>query len=346
MQTSKRQILKAIVAVVCIAAVIIGASVLVIEPMIRSESFYYLDAASRKQQAGSFDFLFIGDSDGMTAFCPSMFDTQTGYTSYNLSGTMMTPESEYVLLKKELSRNPVKRVVLQLSYETFCRDPEREHGDGNSVTIQRMESLGDRADFLANHVDLNQWMDIYSRLLTSGMSFWKDKLSGNLKISHDASSNGWYAAKANDLTLSDEEAQQLLNSKQVSLAFTYDYTREIADVIQLCKEQNTEIFIVILPVSAEHIWKFDGWDGFSDWISSFCEENQVNLYDFNLLKSKNELFSDAVSYKDYAHMSKDGAEAFTTAFGQLMLALDAGEDSSAMFYDTYSEMKEDSPYQQ
>lgn len=344
MQTSKKDVVKALVAVACLLAMLIGFSVLIIAPMLHAGTSYYADADTRKQTAGDYDFLFIGDSDGLTAFRPSLFDEQTGYTSYNLSSTMMTTETERYLLEKEMQRNPVKHVVLQFSYETFCRDPEREHGDGNSTTVQRLDNFGECCDFLIRNVDVDQCMDIHSRLLTVGLSFWKDKLTGNLKSNYDASARGWRCTAGNDLQLSDEEVVSVYNSRTLSMEFTHDYTEEIASIFRLCKDYNVDIIVVILPVSAEHIWRIDGWDRFYDWASDFCADNQVPMYDFNLYKGKNDLFSDAVSYKDYAHMSEEGANAFSTAFGQVMQVLSEGKDPSSMFYTSYSEMKADSPY--
>lgn len=327
-----------------LVALVSAVSALLIEPMIRNEGVYCCDAQLRKTLSGTIDFIYIGDSDGMTGFCPELFDQSTDSRSYNLSGTMMTMHSRYYLLEKEIRRNPISTVVLQISPEALLRK-NTNYGDGDSATLMRLDSLAERIGFMLRYVAVNDWLNIYSRHLVEGVSYWKDVLTGSIDGSQvDYSARGWKKVAAVDVSLSSEEAASKYNTSNFEADFFEDSVDELRDVIALCKENNIRVILVSQPFSDAWIWETDAWDNYGNWLKDFSRENDCEFLDFNLLKDRYVLFSDERSFKDTVHMSEDGATAFTMAFAETLNRISAGDEIDTLFYDSYVEMKLDSPY--
>lgn len=84
---------------------------------------------------------------------------------------------------------------------------------------------------------------------------------------------------------------------------------------------------------------------FTEWANAYCAEQNVEFYDFNLLRERFALLSDEDCYStDPMHMSEKGARMFTEAFVRIIQAAADGQDVSSSFYQSYSEMQWDSPY--
>ena len=340
MRTFKKIGIVSLILVVLVSSV----SALLIEPMIKNEGVYCCDAHLRETLAGTIDFVYIGDSDGMTGFCPELFDNSTGYTSYNLSGTMMTMHSRYYLLEKEIRRNPIGTVVVQLSPEALLRK-NTNYGDGDSATLMRLDSFSERIGFMLRYVAVDDWLNIYSRHLVDSISYWKNVLTGSIDGSQvNYSARGWKKISAVDVSLSPEVASSKYNISSFEADFFEDSVDELKDVIALCKENNVRVILVSQPFSDAWIWETDDWDYYGNWLKNFSEENDCEFLDFNLLKDRYALFSDEKSFKDTVHMSEDGAKAFTMALAETLNKMSVGEEIDTLFYDSYAEMKLDSPY--
>jgi signal transduction histidine kinase len=74
----------------------------IIAPYMNSEFSYFQDNKLRESIAGEIDVIAIGASHGLNAFDTGILDASLDCFSYNLSASMMTLDSKYYLLKKEL----------------------------------------------------------------------------------------------------------------------------------------------------------------------------------------------------------------------------------------------------
>lgn len=309
-----------------------------------NEWAYYCDSSLRDSLAGEIDFVFIGDSDGMTAFSPKEFDRITGMNSYNLSGSMVTYETEEYLLKKELARNPVESVVIQISHDMLSRKPSSEHADGDSVTYQRLRNPTDRMKFLFGCVPFHDWFDLESRLLITGFSNWKEALTNGNIEKCDTIEKGHRNRPIKDQTLNEDQIISLYNSEQISTSYEYEFYKEYIFIANMCKLYGCKVYFVVLPLPDYEVWKKAGWDDFSQYVNEHFSIEDVTVIDFNLLKERYNLFSDAESFVDAAHFSVEGSKQFTDAFSKLYLDIKFGKNISSRFYDSYEVMKNDSPY--
>ena len=112
-----KRILKTVslfLAVIIVLSVVFGALYL------RGENYDYQDYRERDALAGELTMLINGASYVMYGIDPDVLDAYLGANvhSYNLTTSMLTLEGRYALLKKELERNPVKTVILEVSPDT------------------------------------------------------------------------------------------------------------------------------------------------------------------------------------------------------------------------------------
>lgn len=339
MQTFKKVIISCSVFI----AILLIISAVVIEPMIQFGMYYYCDGNYRDHTAGEYELFFMGDSDGLAAFSPSAFQKYTGIKSYNLCGEKNTSTSEYYLLNKELKRNPVRTVFLQVGVDTFQRDYSNEHSEGNAVTLMRTNSFIERIGFLAKYEPIDRWLDIYSGMMTRGILCWERQLTHNNDSRFNEQLKGWHKLDSVDLSLNEKEALASYNTEELDCEFRSDRVEEFLSIINMCKEYGAEVIVVMVPMADKYIWKKANCDEIYDRIYSLCVENNTPFVDFNLFKDRYELFSDKYSYKDSIHLSAVGAESFTKRLAEIYSCY---EIDDSFFYDNYELMKADSPYAQ
>ncbi|MBR6825076.1 MAG: hypothetical protein IKM59_00865, partial [Oscillospiraceae bacterium] len=236
--------------------------------------------------------------------------------------------------------------IIEISHDTLTRDQTSEYATGDAVTIARLSSFSKRLSFMLDSVSTDDWLNVYSRLFTSAISFYGDILQNEADSDVDYKSKGILYKEANDVSLPQESVPTLCNSSM----FNADYPAENIDVldsiIQLCKSYNIRVIVVVVPVSDASIWRRCGLDDFYIWLSAFCSKMGCEMYDMNLAKDRYSLYHDDISFYDETHMSMAGAKAFTKALCDIVNKSRTGEDISPLFYKSYNEMKQDSPYMQ
>ncbi len=324
--------------------VLILSSVVLIAPYRKQEAYYYNDAALRRSLAGQVDFLVVGASHAMNGFDTRVLDRELGVFSYNAGGPSASMYGRCWMLQKELKRNPVKTVVIELSYQSFTRAQSADYCMGDGMTLDRMDTFSERLKYLVGYVGVDDWLNYYSRTLKSGLLAWGNVLRGNVKSNVDHETKGFIVQEISDQTLSPEEAVSIYNSEIYDGVFLKEELRELDAIMEFCEKNGVYPILAVVPISDRFIWQTDTFDYLSDWFRNYCEQHNCEGYDFNLLKNRYELFSDQRSFSDLNHMSTEGAGVFTQVFCDTIQRAAGGEDVSDMFYDSYSEIKALSPY--
>ncbi len=329
---------KFILSVLCFLLALILLSGILLYPVFNYELRNYRDANLRASLAGQIDYLFLGASHGVAAYQPVTVDAQLGTSSYNLSCQMMDWNSRIYMLEKELARNPVEHVVIEISYNALYRDETTEHAEGQALTVQRMDSLGEALRFMCNNVSVNDWLNIYSRLLISGVAQWMDLLKGDTTKQIQYENRGFYSMDSNTINLEE------ISGTNVHTEYLQENMLKLEQVLQMCRDAQAECSIVVVPVSDSLLYKSEGFDSFYEYMKGYCLEQGCEFYDFNLLRSRYSLFSDSYSFYDTVHMSDQGATAFSNAYADVMKRVKNGEPIDMLFYGSYQEMLQDSPH--
>ena len=295
-----------------------------------------LEASGR---VGRCDLLIVGASQAECSFIPAVLDEALGCVSCNLAISAMTNDDKYLILERELARNPVKTVVIEVSQDAMERPNKNDLADGNYAVYDQLASARDRWDYLIHHTPFDNWLYVYAKDMVSG-------ICGMLSLPEDTSrfeNRGYMFWEPQDYTLKAEAAAMAHQSLTFSTDNYLDSTIAGLDrLIALCKQNNTRVIVAVVPVSDGFLWTYRQMDAFRLWLNGFCQEREIACYDFNLHRQRYSLFSDAISYgSSNTHMSQPGAQAFSSLFAEVISA--PGQDSQ--FYGSYEEMLRDSPYQ-
>ncbi len=329
---------KFILSLLCFLLVLVILSSIIMYPVYHYELRSYRDGNLRESLAGEIDYLFLGASHGVTAYCPSIVDAELGNSSYNLSCQMMDWDSRIYMLEKELARNPVKHVVIEVAHNALYRDEKTEYAEGTTFTVMRMDSLGEALRFMLEYVSINDWLNIYSRLLTAGLAQWLDLLHGDMSKQLRYENRGFYPMESNAITLDD--------APDVSIHTNYlpENVERLEQLIQMCKDFQIKCSIVVVPVSDAYLYNSSGCDDFYEYMENFSQEHGCEFLDFNLLRNRYSILSDSYSFYDSVHMSEAGAKAFSKTYADVIKSLDNGDSIDTLFYSSYQEMLADSPY--
>lgn len=339
MRDSKRAILS--VCAVVLAAILLSLLIIYpVAPVTKNQ-----DAWLRDSLAGELDYLIAGASQAQCALYTPEIDGVLQCSSYNLSYDALGNYEKKVLLEKEMSRNPVKTVVLELSYDLPFSTRKTDYTDANIHFINRIDTFSERLAYYASYVNTeNKWF-VYSdaiwgslHTLLFGASDKVDDEAAQLK--------GSRLLPGRDYRLQQDEIAAALDSEPMDTqAFCAETVDAFAELIALCKAHGAEVVVAVVPVSEQYLWRKANLDAFDDWARAFCEENGVAYYDFNLLIERDTLLSDEDCYStDTHHMSETGAKRFSKRFAEILQAANQGEDVSPLFYPSFKEAKTHSPY--
>jgi hypothetical protein len=290
------------------------------------------------------DLLIAGASQPQRAIIPSMLDESLGTYSYNLGGGWMNLIGDYRLLETELERNPVKDVFLAVSYATLTRTEASDDYEGDTYIVPRLETMQDKADYVLRCVDYRGYVSLYEYYVQQGWAYMLSAIRGEPVHNVNYDYRGWRPVTTKDVSLAEDKVDQMHDSKPLDVDVRDENVKQLQDVLTLCRDHGAKVYLVVIPLSDQRMWRQSGWDTFLDYMQAFADENDVPLYDFNLLKNRWDLFNDKTSYCNDNHLSEEGAKVFTPVFAEIMGKAMAGEDVSAYFYDSYEQVKDMSPY--
>jgi len=301
------------------------------------------DQALRAQLAGQIDTLIIGQSYAMNGVVPRRLDEKLGTHTYNLSGSLMPIYGQQYMIEKELARNPIRHVLLEITPDTFTNDETKTYGNGDSYIVARLDSAAERLDYLIRHVPLSDWPNIYARTLLQSMRSLAYRILGRAELIDDANM-GFVPLKAEDVSVDLDWARAWHRSQSIFMSPLEENFRKYERLIQACKDAGCEVTIFYTPVSHVKVWQLYDQDNFLNRAKEIAEKYDAALFDFNLLKSRYERFSDDASFSDQNHLSAEGAEVFSGVMGDVLARYRAGEDVSSLFYADYQEVIHDSIY--
>ena len=315
-------------------------SVCTMELYFSGEDHYYQDCDERDSLAGTIDTLIIGASHAERGFDPSVIDEELGCNSYNLAGPDFTMWGRYDLLKKEIARNPVKSVVLEVSdYTLTKRTSSGTEVEGDLYYMGRIGSFPQRVIYFAENFSPEDYISSYQFFMVYGIDSIKRILQGKYMSTYDwpYRYKGYKMYETADGGSKDMTTDYAKKYKKRHIEFEImdqkvEYLQKIVD---LCQENDVELTLVCVPVSKAMLCKTDDNDFWYTWYSEFAEENGIAYYDFNLLRNRDELFSDETSFHDQEHLSNEGADVFSEAYAEIVRLAAAGEDTSGLFFESY-----------
>lgn len=327
---------KAMLATLGFLACVLLAAVVIVWPYFTGTFYYYEDAQVREELAGSLNVLVSGASHGYCAFDTGVLDEELGANSYNLSGSLMTMYGRTVLLRKELARNPVDTVFIELSLNTLTRDRAAEGPEGDIYVLSRMGSLASGMDFFFEAFLPEEYLSVCADTLERGLSCWSDLLHNEPSEGKPAD-KGFLRRDSQDLSLTPEAFAQLHHSFVTNESALWENKEYLWEMVELCQSRGIDVVFVTTPLSDRLLAEYTNLDVPYQWHQYYAKQYGCHYLDFNLYRQRDALFPDDTAFYDKYHLSESGAEAFSRELADLYLRIRNGEDVSSLFFESYAE---------
>ena len=308
-----------------------------------SETLTIRDDRLRASLAGSLDRLMLGSSHAWNGFAPAVFDARLHSSSYNLSGGVFPMYAKNYFLQKELGRNPLRVVYVEISDDTLTHSNAHDYAEGDEIAVARLDSWSERLDYMRRFLSFDDCVNVFSRALLRGVQAGVALLRGRSTM--DYAARGFYTKESMDVSLTPEEAEAIRGTTHIASAdYRADNIEQLTALLKTCRDAGAEPVLVVIPVSDAYLWRQTGEDDFRTWLKAYSEEQGCACYDFNLLRERYSIFSDRDCFINPTHLSRHGAERFTEAFAELMEKAERGESLEDAFYDSYEQLLLESPY--
>ena len=310
----------------------------VVGPYFTEGSYNYQDARVRRDLAGEFDVLISGSSQALRAIDPLALDRAMDCRSYNLGMVLQTMYGRYQILERELERNPVSLVVIELAYDTLGRTYEDNYGfEGSVRQLGRLDHPGQWLDYVARQVPPRDWVKLLDDTLDRAASTWALRRQNGPYVPFQYETHGFIPGLKGvpmpdaGLYEADYHKESLPTNVEEENLYYLDRC------LELCRERGVEAVLIVTPLSEYMLWNCDGFDEILATHRGVSEKWGVPLYDFNLKKDKLSRYSEETAYCDQHHLCEAGAQVFTGDLADILLRARAGEDVSGEFYTTYDE---------
>ncbi len=312
-----------------------------------SENHTFQDYRERAELAGTLDFLEVGASHCKRSFISSTIDEGLGVNSYNLGLENMTMQGRLELVKLELSRNPVKTVILELSMDSLNTDKYGEASLGDLYMIPKLGSVPRSLSYMVRSIRPWYWGTAYSFLLMYGIDDTRELLKGKFSWRNVNQKKG-YVPYYDETELLKKRSLKLLKkifgTKHRNITLRKSNEKYMRQLIEACQEKGAEVIFVTAPVSAYWLSRYDNLNDPYLYYRDIAEEYGVDYYDLNLWIGEYELFRDEEDFQSGGHLSNPGARKFTDLFVGLMQRRGQGEDVSQEFYTDYQDLYAHMPY--
>lgn len=302
------------------------------------ENYYYQDSRERAELSGTLDFFVCGASHAMRGFRSDILDQELGVNSYNLSCSRQTMQGRYELLNLELNRNPAKTVVLELSYDSMTRNREEEGPEGDMYMLGKLGGFMPRIKYFFSAIRPKEYGRIYYNYIDNGVNCIKKIIHGTWTDKNTKLEKGYAAYKRDDDEL-NQDLKKIYHTRSFEETIYEPNVEYLNKIIALCKEKNVQLILVTTPLSKVTVCRYDNLDTFREWYENVANENELQYYDFNLIRDKEEKLPDSSAFSDKFHLGNKGASTFTKMFTDVLNKEAAGEDTSPLFYGSYSELE-------
>lgn len=307
----------------------------IVYPYFHSETYHYQDGYVREELQGTLDFLICGASQAQRGISPMILDQKLGCNSYNIASPLMTLHSRYYMLEKELERNPVKTVIIELCYDTMGRDRAVVGPEGDYYMLGRFTSFTERLQYFISTARFDEYAEFYSDTLQRGITAWRALGENGIGTSEHYTNKGFAALEAQAI---EPISKEMYQKEQISTEVVEENLDYLNKMFQLCREKNINVIVVATPLADAAILSYDKMDEIYSMYQEICQNWDYPYYDFSLYKGKSEFLNDADSYYDRNHLSDSGAERFTALLADIVKETLDGADMHELFYENYAQL--------
>ncbi len=333
MHNFKKTVLVTLLLLLCVVLVYAAYTA----PYFYGSAYYYQDGAVRSDLSGQLNMLICGSSHAFRAFIPEQIDRELGTDSYNLACSMQTMQGRYRLLKKEVERNPVNTVIMELSYNAMTRNREKEGPEGDIYELGRFTNPMDRLGYFFSAIRPSEYSELFHDTVDRSGTAWKKLIKGEMWLE---SVRGYLGLEPVDQTISAQERQEIYHSEKLPTVPDQNDAAYFEKCMELCRENNIRVIFVVTPITDRFLLKYEGLEAIHQLYTDYAAQYGCELYDFNLLKTNAQCYPQDTAFFDETHLSKEGAATFSADLCRVLQRAAQGEDITELFYADYDRLEQ------
>ena len=314
----------------------------------------------------NYDTIVLGASHGRSAINPYKLDEKLSCNSLNVCIPNETIKDSYYLLQEAARTNDIKTVILDIDYQYWYGLKENNYFstfiyDQLSLSSVKAKYFTDNLLDEDFRVALTRWAG-YSYLIKNAKSNLKTKLTKDyfdysIECVDNRDGGGPYLGKGFFYRQKLDEDSGFGEFKAISFdadGVDKETVEIFRKIVKYCKDKNIRLVCATSPITPSMLTCGD-YGKVTEYFTSLCEEQDVEYYDFNLIKDDVLDFEDT-DYVDYdGHMVGELADRYSRVLGDVISRTQEyyGKESSEVesvvsdsFYASYDEMSKNMNYVQ
>lgn len=320
----------------------------------------YNRQAKSDEKNESYHTIFIGASKILVGIDPAIIEEywEAGGV-YNAGTASQRINATFYYLQDLIKNNEVENVVLGMTYRAYHADYSLDSFPDNYAVYSRLTDSSIKMEFKKNVLVgvkqrymgfLNAFRYAYTRHNNFSwklrqLKYWITQPENGEYINGMAYQRRGYCTMEGVVEIGSLGicSVEPWDSNRIS-AVAMEYLDKI---VKLCKENEIELTLIVPPSANAYIYAVDermcSYDEINSFFENYAESKDIKFYNFNLSKLKAEELSDE-HFADARHLNKEGAEIFSKYVGQVMSAVQSGQNISDFFFASFEEMRRNMNY--
>lgn len=314
-----------------------------IVPISRADFFIH-DMDRMKDNGENIDMLIIGNSHSLFGFNPIVFEEKLGLDNvYNASVQALQISSEYLITESVVEKFKPQIIVAEIDWTSLI-DYGTERTQYKLLGMDRLTGLR-KIRHIINDFEPSERIYAISKLYRFRDNiFNRDIIASNIRVKRWAEStryedNYYQTIKGYDKGIACvTQPFQVVERAPFDMQSVSEHNKSYLDkFVQLCRENDIQLFFVTPPVSKSFHMNIGNYQEILDFYRNYAENNNVRYFDMNMLKNRDELFSDYVFYDD-GHLCETGAMTASTILSDLISDELSGIDTKELFYESMDDL--------
>ena len=301
------------------------------------------------------DVLFVGSSHVYRSFIPSITDKKFGAYTFNAGSSSQFMDGSFAVIKEAAKNHELKTVYLELYYGVASGETYKDRTALTSTYIlsDYMPLSLNKVQYLTHASSNDYWINSFLIAKRNWKYFFDSNYVKDVIASKQTEQYKNYEyPKADDAIEYYVDRGFVANDAEVSsdthfngtaygeiavntaISKDSDWYNSVSDIVDFCDKKGIELVFFVTP---EPEWTLVGkgnYQEYHDFIQEIADENNVELYDFNLCRNQYFDTNDGVFFKDEDHLNTKGAEKFSVLFSDVLTGKLNADD---VLYDSFEE---------
>lgn len=300
------------------------------------------------------DIAFIGSSVVREHINPEIITEKTGLKAFNVAFLSASLQGDIAVTQELFAHHDPKYTVLVI--EPYTLDTAKENPETQYMLMPHLRSLRTKLEYYMRlvpedgfYVDRalmfrryypTSWADF---MKTVGMRLNPEKTFA--KVAEQMKDELVYMGAGFERIVSGTSAEQTIRREMARMpdpGYMYELLEPTKEMLleykAMCEQEGTQLVIVCFPNHTSHVLAEPEYLPYARSLMNFCAKNGITCFNLSLAKPSIMPNFDAY-YADLYHLSGEGADLFSAAFGEFFARYMAGENLEDEFYWSEDDMR-------